>query len=200
MTEFKYGALCPRHPELKGQRYLKGSMCPGCAKENAARRLVEKKAEVLEYKKEYRQRAEVKQRDKENRKGKKRVRVRNRTPRDHLRRALEKRSKELAARGLPTTVTLDEAFALFAHQGERCAYTGFQLTFHPEKTASLDRINSDKGYTLDNIQWVHKIVNIAKNSQSHEEFIAMCYAVVSHHLDALDPTTKEQYKMMLFPT
>ena len=37
-------------------------------------------------------------------------------------------------------------------------------------TASLDRIDSKKGYTIDNIQWVHKDVNKMKMDLQEEDF------------------------------
>lgn len=49
-----------------------------------------------------------------------------------------------------------------------------------ETTASLDRIDSDQGYILGNIQWVHKIVNIMKQDTVQSEFIGWCRAVVAH--------------------
>jgi hypothetical protein len=49
-----------------------------------------------------------------------------------------------------------------------------------ETTASLDRKDSGKGYTLDNVQWVHKRVNIMKNIISDMEFIEWCKKVANH--------------------
>lgn len=43
---------------------------------------------------------------------------------------------------------------------------------------SIDRIESKKGYTSDNIQIVCQIVNRAKNEYSQEMFDAMCLARV----------------------
>jgi len=45
------------------------------------------------------------------------------------------------------------------------------------RTASLDRIDSTKNYTIDNIQWVHKDVNKMKMDFSQEYFIEMCRLV-----------------------
>lgn len=41
-------------------------------------------------------------------------------------------------------------------------------------TASLDRIDSSRGYEIDNIQWVHKDVNKMKMGLSQNEFIDIC--------------------------
>jgi hypothetical protein len=44
-------------------------------------------------------------------------------------------------------------------------------------TASLDRIDSSKGYVEGNVQWVHKRINIMKNDLSDSEFIEWCRVV-----------------------
>lgn len=57
---------------------------------------------------------------------------------------------------------------LYEQQERKCAITGISITLFPEKervyeeTASLDRIDSDKGYVEGNVQWVHKDVNTMK--------------------------------------
>jgi hypothetical protein len=53
-----------------------------------------------------------------------------------------------------------------------------------EHTASLDRIDSSSGYTVNNIQWVHKMVNGLKGFLSNDEFIFWCQKVVSKHPEA----------------
>jgi hypothetical protein len=54
---------------------------------------------------------------------------------------------------------------------------------HGETTASLDRINSKKGYTKDNVQWVHKWINFMKQDLDEEEFITFCEAIVNYKLN-----------------
>jgi hypothetical protein len=83
-----------------------------------------------------------------------------------------RRAKEL-------TLTIGEAWSLFLQQNRKCALSRLELTF-PKKskdkswTASLDRIDSSKGYILGNVQWVHKDINIMKNKFNQEHFINMC--------------------------
>ena len=48
-------------------------------------------------------------------------------------------------------------------------------------TASLDRIDSSRGYVIDNIQWVHKDINWLKNDWSQKEFIELCSRVANHN-------------------
>jgi len=80
------------------------------------------------------------------------------------------------------TLTIQEAWDLFIEQRRRCALSGVELTF-PKKwkdkswTASLDRIDSSKGYVLGNVQWVHKDVNIMKNKFDNRYFINVCREV-----------------------
>ena len=53
------------------------------------------------------------------------------------------------------------------------------LRGHRKTTASLDRIDSRKGYTIDNVHWVLKAVNIMKNTYPLSFFVAICRKVVA---------------------
>lgn len=68
---------------------------------------------------------------------------------------------------------------LLQKQEYKCALSGLPIKFinSTNKTASLDRINSDKGYTIDNIQWVHKKINHMKMEMNQQEFIETCKLV-----------------------
>lgn len=74
---------------------------------------------------------------------------------------------------------------LFLKQERKCALTDLLLTFEKqkrgEKTASLDRIDSSKGYVNGNVQWVHKDINWMKNRFSQERFIEMCKLVAKKY-------------------
>ena len=48
-------------------------------------------------------------------------------------------------------------------------------------TASIDRIDSNKGYIEDNVVWVHKDINIMKNKFSKEYFLMLCKKIVENH-------------------
>ena len=50
-----------------------------------------------------------------------------------------------------------------------------------EITASLDRIDSNKGYIKNNVQWVHKHINTMKMHMTDREFIDMCKKVAKHN-------------------
>lgn len=90
-------------------------------------------------------------------------------------------------RGLCMRITIEYAWQLFQTQGGRCALSGLPIRFgsrarHPSDiainaTASLDRIDNDKGYLVGNVQWVHKAINIMKKTHSVEEFVRLCATV-----------------------
>lgn len=59
-----------------------------------------------------------------------------------------------------------------------CSLTGWKIDMaYANCTASLDRIDSSKPYTKDNIQWVHSMVNMCKNKYDQHLFVEMCKAV-----------------------
>ncbi len=90
-----------------------------------------------------------------------------------------------AKRGIAFEITIEYAWQLYLAQRGRCALTGRPIDLtpgekHRNRTASIDRIDSSFGYVPDNIQWVHKHVNLMKRSLGQQEFIDVCSAVVRH--------------------
>lgn len=85
--------------------------------------------------------------------------------------------------GRAFSITYEDLTALYTKQGGKCALTGWELTTIAKckNTISLDRIDNDQGYTIDNIQLVATQANIAKNKWTEEEFIALCKAVSEKH-------------------
>lgn len=89
------------------------------------------------------------------------------------------------ARNININITISEAAQLFEKQDRKCALTGWNITLPSTTkeyrqavcTASLDRIDSSKDYTIDNVQWVHKYINLMKSNLSQDEFIKICKAV-----------------------
>ena len=86
-------------------------------------------------------------------------------------------------RNIPFAITIKDAADKFDEQSGCCALTGMPLKMNTcvHSEASLDRIDSDLGYTKDNIQWVHKDVNIMKNCFTTDWFIRLCTLVVEKH-------------------
>jgi hypothetical protein len=91
-----------------------------------------------------------------------------------------------AAKGLEFSVSLEYLWVLYVSQGGECAFTGWPIEFHtsyvdkPNKTASLDRINSNLGYIEGNLQWVHRDINKLKKNMSDKRFVELCLAVATH--------------------
>lgn len=65
---------------------------------------------------------------------------------------------------------------LLESQNYKCALSGLPISAI-EGTASLDRIDSSKGYTEDNVQWLHKDINMMKRHYKQGYFIHMCKLV-----------------------
>ena len=88
------------------------------------------------------------------------------------------------SRGIEFSVNAKDLWELFERQTGRCAISGIAISFGPKGkiTASLDRIDSTKGYKIGNIQWVHKIINIMKWQLSSEEFVQWCRIVTENSI------------------
>ncbi len=89
-------------------------------------------------------------------------------------------------------ITAELVYDIFLQQECRCALSGEPLTLvekrychqSTEQTGSLDRIVGEKGYTVDNIQWIHKMVNQMKSDYPQEHFLSVC-----RNISELNPNT-----------
>lgn len=86
---------------------------------------------------------------------------------------------ERSGRSKTGSITIGDAYNKLEAQGFKCALTGIPLEWSEESGMSIDRVNSNIGYELDNIQIVHKDVNIMKNHFDQDYFIAMCKKVAN---------------------
>jgi hypothetical protein len=79
-------------------------------------------------------------------------------------------------------ITIEYIWDLFLEQERKCALSGVELGFgRPEDTtASLDRIDSTKGYIVGNVQWLHKRINMMKGSLEQGYFIELCKKVANN--------------------
>ena len=99
---------------------------------------------------------------------------------------LKTRSKK---KGLEVTVTQEFLLELLQASEYKCSVTGLSMNLetHPRKKAnpfkaSLDRKDSAKGYTQDNVQWVCWSVNQIKSDKTEKEFefwITTLYMAIS---------------------
>lgn len=82
------------------------------------------------------------------------------------------------SRGRECDLTLDDLQKIWDFQEHKCALTGESLILG--ENASLDRIDSSAGYTVDNIQWLHKDINQIKSNHDQQYFIEMCRRVANY--------------------
>jgi len=79
---------------------------------------------------------------------------------------------------LKNNLTSKDLYNQIVKQSFKCYYSGVELNvvdiFKRDSNGSIDRIDSDKDYTVDNIHWVYKPINIMKNELNSDVFIEMC--------------------------
>ena len=92
-------------------------------------------------------------------------------------------------RNLEFDLTIEFIWELYQKQQGKCALSNISIKFkqskrtnEPPQTASLDRIDGSKGYTLDNVQWVHKDVNTIKNKLTDKQLIRICGLIAKHNI------------------
>lgn len=88
-------------------------------------------------------------------------------------------------RGIEFNISINDVADLMIKQNYKCSLTGRSISFPEIGTqtnfdASIDRIDSKKGYELDNIQLTHKVVNMIKNKYDNDFFIEICKEVSNY--------------------
>lgn len=89
---------------------------------------------------------------------------------------------------LPCDIDTDFIIALYKQQNGKCARTG--ITLEPSNasgkirwnpnTITIDRINSAKGYTKDNVQLVTLMYNNCKSNFTHKDVVNFCKQVIEN--------------------
>lgn len=84
-------------------------------------------------------------------------------------------------RNLKFDITIKDMWNQYIKQNKKCALTKRDILIvsdftknYINHTASIDRIDSSKGYTIDNIQWVHRDINWVKSNFQEVDFYNMC--------------------------
>jgi hypothetical protein len=96
-------------------------------------------------------------------------------------------------RNIGFLITISDIEEVYERQNKRCNLTNIDIEFNKRKpynknekqpiiigNASVDRIESDKPYTKENIQILDKQVNIAKWDSVEKDFIEMCCRVADY--------------------
>jgi len=78
-------------------------------------------------------------------------------------------------RKIDFNISIEDAWEVYINQNKRCVYINEIIPFSVDSSlknniASVDRIDSSKGYCKDNIQWIHKDINNIKWDMTEEEF------------------------------
>jgi hypothetical protein len=91
-----------------------------------------------------------------------------------------KLKRDAATRNIGFFITLQDISDVFEQQNRLCALSGNPISFL-ESTASVDRIDSSKDYTTDNIQIVHKHINMMKRDFNNDYFIQVCKYIANNN-------------------
>jgi len=89
-------------------------------------------------------------------------------------------------------ISTEDWILQYKKQNGLCAITGIAMTWEyssddtPDNYSAIkyphnispDRIDSNKGYTVDNLQFVCSRINTMKNNMTVEEFVNLCKQVV----------------------
>ena len=93
-------------------------------------------------------------------------------------------------RNIEVNITINDIKNLYVQQNEKCVISGIKMTteFIPGDdkwsrihNMSVDRIDSNKSYTKDNIQLVCCMINIMKWDLKQDDFINICKTIYLHN-------------------
>lgn len=87
-----------------------------------------------------------------------------------------------AKRGHSWNITKEDIDTQYLKQQGICALSGLEMELSKRSIyrPSLDRIDSTKGYTPDNIQFVCSAINMMKNKLDEAVFVALCKSIALH--------------------
>jgi len=103
-------------------------------------------------------------------------------------------------RNLEFNISIEYLWDLYLKQQGQCALSGVKIYLKSQNkfstitkiengnrsidyskfNASLDRIDSYKGYIKGNVQWVERKINMIKNNLSQNDFINLCRQISNH--------------------
>jgi hypothetical protein len=107
----------------------------------------------------------------------------NKSVEHRLRYIIQLGKQRAKKKGIAFNLDLPFLLALWEKQSGKCVYSGVPLEYqdnHPH-TVSLDRIDSSKEYTEDNVQFVCTIVNYIKQRFEEKAFFNFCLSVAQNN-------------------
>jgi hypothetical protein len=100
-------------------------------------------------------------------------------------------------RDIAVAVDADDLLGLWFQQGGKCALSGYPMLIKPKSphfkdpmSASVDRIDSDGIYRLDNVQLVCVRANLMKGDMHHNDLVEWCKRILAHQLAKEDELLK----------
>lgn len=107
-------------------------------------------------------------------------------PHQFLRGLVKSAELRAAKKKIPFDLTVAWVSETADMQGWRCVYSGTPMTTTTGRgfvgtNISLDRVDSNRGYTVDNVAICCAAVNIAKHSGSYEELLALARKLIAQH-------------------
>jgi len=97
--------------------------------------------------------------------------------------------KNAKKRKIDFDITIDDVLKVYLDQGKVCSLSGIPIGWtmvEKSHNISIDRIDSKKGYSRDNIQLVYPKINMMKFTYSQDEFIDLCKRVSSYTISMED--------------
>lgn len=97
--------------------------------------------------------------------------------------------KNAKKRKIEFDISIEDVLKVYLDQGKVCSLSGIPIGWTmmgKSHNISIDRIDSNKGYYIDNIQLVYPKINMMKFTYSQDEFIDMCKLVSNHTMSMED--------------
>jgi len=91
-------------------------------------------------------------------------------------------------RKISFNISIQDVWELYLNQNKCCALSGIPITLksfkkdriYYHRTGSLDRIDSTKGYEINNIHWIYKKFNWMKLDMPLSRFFELCSMVANY--------------------
>lgn len=172
-----HGKICEKHPELKGLRWVTRSICVRCATEKT---LLKRKNNPDKIRAE-RKRYKLKHRDEILKKEKKRRERDSKTILGVMRCRYQDARCRATKRNLEFSITVDDLIQTHQLQNGLCSLSKMKLIPKAEKgkSISVDRIDSSKGYTKDNIRLLLHCVNAGLMNMEDNDLRKICELILN---------------------
>lgn len=84
-------------------------------------------------------------------------------------------------RKLSFNISIEDILNQLNTQKNTCSISGLPISIE-NGSASLDRIDNDIGYEINNIQWLHRNVNLLKHSWQQDDFVKLCITIAQYQI------------------